>query len=278
MTNEIHLFNFQNNWVRIAKINGEPWFIAKDICDYFGDTNRNRTMSVLSENQKGYTQMTTPGGMQSMAIVSEAGLYAMLFAMQPEKGRGITEEYIAERQNKINAFKDWVFEQVLPTIRKHGAYMTPETIQRTLSDPDFLISLATRLKEEQRKAAFLEATVRESEPKVLFADAVSVSQSEILIGDLAKILKQNGIDIGQKRLFERLRNEGFLMKSGMSWNLPTQRAMDLGLFRVQEKAISKPDGSVLLSRTTRVTGKVQLYFTNYFLHPEKRIKAPCVAF
>ena len=273
MTNDIHLFNFQNNWVRIAKINGEPWFIAKDICDYFGDTNRNRTMSVLSENQKGYTQMTTPGGVQSMAIVSEAGLYAMLFAMQPEKGRGITEEYIAERQNKINAFKDWVFEQVLPTIRKHGAYMTPETIQKTLSDPDFIIGLATRLKEEQRKTAALENRVRESEPKILFADAVSVSQTDILIRDMAKILCQNGIDIGEKRLYEYLRNNGYLIKQGLSKNMPTQRAMDLGLFRVQETSVSKSDGTTLLTRTTRVTGKGQLYFTNYFLK-----KAPCAAF
>jgi phage antirepressor YoqD-like protein len=133
--------------------------------------------------------------------------------------------------------------------------------------------LATRLKEAQSKAAVLEARVRESEPKVLFADAVSVSKSEILIGDLAKILKQNGIDIGEKRLFERLRNEGFLMKTGMSWNLPTQRAMNLGLFRVQEISISKPDGTTLLSRTTRVTGKGQVYLVNYFLK-----KALCVAF
>lgn len=141
------------------------------------------------------------------------------------------------------------------------------------STPVSSFNIPRTLPEALRLAADLAEKVQQDAPKVLFAEAVSTSKTEILIGDLAKILKQNGIDIGQKRLFERLRNEGFLMKSGMSWNLPTQRAMDLGLFRVQEKAISKPDGSVLLSRTTRVTGKGQLYFTNYFLK-----KAPCVAF
>lgn len=162
-------------------------------------------------------------------------------------------------------FERWVFDEVLPSIRKHGVYMTPEVIAQTLFNPDFIIGLATKLKSEQSKSAALEAKVKEAEPKVIFADAVAVSKSEILIGDLAKILRQNGVDIGQKRFFEQLRNEGFLMKSGSSWNMPTQRAMDMELFRIQETVISKPDGSIFVSRTTKVTGKGQVYFVNYFL-------------
>lgn len=262
MTSEIRVFDFQDNVVRIVEKNGEPWFVAKDVCDYFGDTNRSRTMQGLSDDQKGYTQTTTPGGTQTMAIVNEAGLYAMLFSMQPEKGRGITDEYIAERQNKISTFKQWVFEQVLPSIRKHGAYMAPERAELLLS-PEFIIPRT--LPEALRLAADLAERVQQDAPKVLFADAVSTSKSEILVGDLAKILRQNGVDIGQKRLFEQLRNEGFLMKSGSSWNMPTQRAMDMELFRIHETVISKPDGSVFVSRTTRVTGKGQVYFAKYFI-------------
>ncbi len=258
MTSEIQVFNNPEfGKVRTFTDNEIVLFCGRDIAEALGYAVPHKA---IWDHCKGVLKRNIPtaGGTQEMSFISESDVYRLVCNSKlPDAVR----------------FEKWVFEEVLPSIRRHGAYMTPETIQKTLSDPDFIIGLATRLKEEQRKAALLEATVRDSEPKVLFADAVSVSQSEILIGDLAKILKQNGIDIGQKRLFERLRNEGFLMKSGMSWNLPTQKAMDLGLFRVQEKAISKPDGSVLLSRTTRVTGKGQLYFTNYFLK-----KAHCVAF
>lgn len=258
MTSEIQIFNNPEfGKVRTFTDNETVLFCGRDIAEALGYAVPHKA---IWDHCKGVLKryIPTAGGTQEMSFISESDVYRLICNSKlPDAVR----------------FEKWVFEEVLPSIRRNGAYMTPETIQKTLSDPDFIIGLATRLKEEQRKAALLEATVRDSEPKVLFADAVSVSQSEILIGDLGKILKQNGIDIGQKRLFERLRNEGFLMKSGMSWNLPTQKAMDLGLFRVQEKAISKPDGSVLLSRTTRVTGKGQLYFTNYFLK-----KAPCVAF
>lgn len=262
MTSEIQVFDFQDNVVRIVERNGEPWFVAKDVCDYFGDTNRSRTMQGLSDDQKGYTQTTTPGGIQTMAIVNEAGLYAMLFSMQPEKGRGITDEYIAERQNKISTFKQWVFEQVLPSIRKHGVYMAPERAEPLLNS-DFIIPRT--LPEALRLAADLAEKVQQDAPKVLFADAVSTSHTDILVGDLAKILHQNGIDIGQKRLFEFLRNEGYLMKYGVSRNMPTQRSMELGIFRVKETTITKPDGSTLISRTVKVTGKGQVYFVNYFL-------------
>lgn len=133
MTRAIQIFSFNNSNIRVIEKDGSPWWVAKDICDYFGDTNRNRTMQALDDDEKGYTQMTTPGGNQSMAIVNEPGLYSMLFAMQPEKGRGVSDEYIAERQGKIKAFKRWITHEVIPSIRKTGAYSTTPNSGKRLS-------------------------------------------------------------------------------------------------------------------------------------------------
>lgn len=180
-------------------------------------------------------------------------------------------------------FERWVFDEVLPSIRKHGGYLTEEKIEEALLNPDILIRLATDLKNEcearrlaeeekaqiEEEKVWLEEKVKQDKPKVLFADSVSASEDTILIGDLAKFLRQNGIDIGQNRLFERLRNEGFLHRTGTRWNTPTQKAMDMGLFEVQERVIQKPDGSPILSQTTKVTGKGQLYFINRYLRQEE---------
>ncbi|MHC1715695.1 MAG: Bro-N domain-containing protein [Acidaminococcaceae bacterium] len=136
--------------IRIIEKNGEPWFVAKDVCDVFGETNRNRAMQCLDDDEKGYTQIVTTGGKQQTAIVSESGLYSMLFAMQPSKARGVDNEYVSERQQKLKVFKRWVFDEVLPSIRKHGAYMTPQTIDELIEDPDTLIRLATNLKSRTR--------------------------------------------------------------------------------------------------------------------------------
>lgn len=162
-------------------------------------------------------------------------------------------------------FTDWVADEILPTIRKHGAYMTENVIEQALTSPDFLIQLATQLKEEQAQRKALEQRVEADRPKVLFADAVETSQTSILIGDLAKLIKQNGVDIGQKRLFAWMRENGYLIKSGSSTNMPTQRSMDMKLFEVKERSISNPDGSVRVTKTTKVTGKGQTYFINIFL-------------
>lgn len=261
MTNEIQRFAFDHKPVRVVTEGTELWFVAKDIAavlEYSESSNPARLFQSVPEEWKGVKPIHTPYGTQEMVTISEQGLY--FFLARSDKEKAIP-------------FQRWLAGDVVPSVRRHGAYMTPETIQKTLSDPYFIIGLATRLKEEQRKTAALENRVRESEPKILFADAVSVSQTDILIKDMAKILCQNGIDIGEKRLYEYLRNNGYLIKQGLSKNMPTQRAMDLGLFRVQETSVSKSDGTTLLTRTTRVTGKGQLYFTNYFLK-----KAPCVAF
>ena len=137
--------------VRVIERNGEPWFVAKDVCDVFGETNRNRAMQSLDNDEKGYTQIVTSGGKQQTAIVNEAGLYSMLFAMQPSKARGVDNIYISEREQKLKQFKHWVTHEVLPSIRKHGAYMTPQTIDELIDNPDTLIRLATNLKAEQER-------------------------------------------------------------------------------------------------------------------------------
>lgn len=161
-------------------------------------------------------------------------------------------------------FQAKLADEVLPALRKHGAYMTPETIERTLTNPDFIIRLATELKQEQEKRKALEAQAAIDRPKTIFADAVTESKTSILIGDLAKLIKQNGVDIGQKRLFAWLRENGWLMKSGSSKNMPTQKAMEQKLFEIKERTINAPDGHII-SKTPKVTGKGQLFFINSFL-------------
>lgn len=173
--------------------------------------------------------------------------------------------------NKVaDAFQNWLAMEVIPSIRKHGAYMTDDTIEKALTEPDFLIRLATKLKEEKELRVKAEAQIEADKPKVLFADAVSVSSTTILIGDLAKLLKQNGIETGQKRLFEWLRENGYLIKhKGADYNSPTQYAMELGLFEVKETVVTHADGHTTISKTTKVTGKGQQYFINKFLQKKE---------
>ena len=163
-------------------------------------------------------------------------------------------------------FQAKVADEILPAIRKHGAYMTPVTIENIIENPDFGIELLMKLKSEREKRVAAEKTIEEQKPKVLFADAVETSHTSILVGDLAKIIRQNGVDIGQNRLFDWLRENGYLIKAKRAdWNMPTQAAMDMKLFEVKERAINNPDGSVKITRTTKVTGKGQTYFVNKFL-------------
>lgn len=163
-------------------------------------------------------------------------------------------------------FQAVLADEVLPAIRKYGAYMTEETLEKAITSPDFLIKLATNLKEEKEKRLAAERQIEADRPKVTFANAVNVSKDGMLIGMLAKLLHQNGVDIGQKRLFQWMRDKGYLMKNGTDKNMPTQKARELGLFKVKERAIDNPDGSVRLTRTTLVTGKGQEYFINKFLN------------
>jgi anti-repressor protein len=170
-------------------------------------------------------------------------------------------------------FEAWIFDEVLPSIRKHGGYLTPQKIEEVLLNPDTIIQLATTLKEERQKRLAAEDTITEQQkvidkqaPKALFADAVATSDRSVLVSELAKIIKQNGIEMGQNRLFIWLREHGYLCNKGEYYNQPTQRAMELGLFELKKTAINKPDGTVLTTSTTKVTGKGQIYFVNKFLN------------
>ncbi|MCR1893615.1 phage antirepressor KilAC domain-containing protein [Limosilactobacillus reuteri] len=191
----------------------------------------------------------------------------------PQVGKG---QYISEPQfytlaikadnSTARKFQHWVTSEVLPAIRKHGAYMTPQTIEKALLNPDTIINLATQLKKEQEQRKQLQAENEQMKPKALFADAVATSNSSILIGQLAKILRQNGIQIGQNRLFAWMREHGYLGTRGSNRNIPTQRSMELGLFKTKETVINHSDGHTTVNITTKVTGKGQQYFINKFLN------------
>lgn len=242
---------FNGHQLRIVEQNNEPWFVAKDVCNILKHSNSRVALSRLDDDEKGVSKVYTPGGQQNMNIVNEFGLYNLV---------------LTSNLPEAKQFKRWITHEVIPSIRKHGAYMTPETLEDALLNPDTLIKLATNLKEEQEKRKQAEKTIEEQKPKVLFADAVETSESSVLVGELAKILKQNGVDIGQNRLFKWLRNEGFLIKQkGENYNLPTQRSMEQGLFEIKKRTINNPDGSIRTTRTPKVTGKGQIYFVKKFL-------------
>ena len=248
---ELQIFNnpdFGN--IRATIINNEPFFVGKDVAEVLGYSNSRKALSDhVDQEDKGVTICDTLGGKQEMTVINESGVYALVFSSKLPNAK---------------QFKRWVTSEVLPTIRKHGAYATPATIESIIADPDNGIKLLTALKEEQEKRKALQTQIAEQKPKVIFAEAVSASKTSILIGDLAKILKQNGIDIGQKRLFAWLRDNGYLIKGGSSKNMPTQRAMEMGLFVVKEGSYVNGEGVNVTTKTTKLTGKGQIYFINKF--------------
>jgi anti-repressor protein len=225
--------------------------VLKDVCDVLEIGNSRDVSARLDDDEKGVGIIDTLGGKQELTVISESGLYSTI---------------LLSRKPEAKKFKRWVTHEVLPSIRMHGAYVTPAKLEELMNDPDAWIKVLTALKDERAAKERLQLEATENKPKVIFADAVSVSKGTILIGELAKILKGNGIEIGQNRLFERLRQDGYLIKrKGTDYNAPTQRAMELGLFRVKETAITHSDGHVTISKTTKVTGKGQQYFINLFL-------------
>ena len=238
--NELQVFNnamFGN--VRIILQDNEPWFVAKDVCDCLEHTNPTMALQRLDDDERSKLNLGRQG---EANVVNEYGLYSLV---------------LSSRKPEAKEFKRWITHEVLPSLRKYGTYSMD--IPRTL--PDALKAYANEIEAHNQTRALLE----EQKPKVLFADAVSTSDTDILIGDLAKLLNQNGHNIGQNRLFERLRNEGYLIsRKGASYNIPTQRAMELGLFRIKETAITHSDGRVSLNKTPKVTGKGQLYFINRY--------------
>ena len=245
---------FQNELfgkVRIAmNESDEPLFCLADVCSVIGIANARNVKSRLDLEDVRQMDTLTEGGKQQVTFITESGLYDVIIRSDSEKAK---------------PFRKWVTSEVLPSIRKHGAYMTQETLEKALTSPDFLIQLATNLKEEKQKRIEAEQKIQKDAPKVLFADAVSTSQRSCLVAELAKILQQNGVNIGQNRLFTWMRENGYLCQKGQYYNQPTQKAMELGLFELKQTSINKPDGSVLVKVTTKVTGKGQIYFVEKFL-------------
>lgn len=266
MTNEIVNFKFDGNDVRTMQINGEPWFVGNDIAIILGYSNyRNAVINHVDDEDKLRTQIEYAGQKREVTIINESGLYSLI---------------LSSKLSTAKKFKRWVTSEVLPSIRKHGAYATPETIESILADPDSGIKLLQALKDERSKKeqALLEASkerearaiaeqrVNKLAPKALFADSVAASKSTVLVGELAKILKGNGVNIGANRLFKWMRENGYLInRKGSDWNMPTQRAMDMGLFKIKETTINHSDGVTTISKTPKVTGRGQQYFITKFL-------------
>ena len=261
--------------VRVLDRDGEPWFVAKDVCSCLELGNVGQALSYLDDDEKssidpniitadvGFDAMMKDAHTPMRSVIPEAGRGGRPLSLVSEPG--LYSLILRSRKPEAKAFKRWVTHDVIPSIRKRGLYATPHTVEAMLADPDTAIKLLTSLKEERAKSAALAAKVEQDAPKVLFADSVAASKTSILIGDMAKILAQNGIKIGQKRLFAYLREHGYLMQAGRSKNIPTQHSIEKGLFEVKESAVTMPDGSVRTRITPMVTGKGQLYFVKKFL-------------
>ena len=251
MTN-IQIFQYTDGEVRTTTYNGEIAFVAKDVAERLGYIWQVNVIKHVPEEWRGVIPINTPSGTQEMWVLTEQGLY--FFLARSDKPLALP-------------FQKWIAGDVLPTIRKTGGYTA-----KTLSGDELILAAVTELQSRvanlSQTVAVQQARIEADKPKVLFSEAVATSNTDILVGELAKILYQNGVEIGQNRLFERLRNDGYLCKTGSAYNSPTQRAMDLGLFRVKETAVTHSDGHITIQRTTKVTGKGQVYFVNRFLGKE----------
>lgn len=250
---DIQIFkNKEFGEIRTVELKEEVYFIGKDVAKSLGYERPTKAIldHVDLEDIDEVPVQDSIGRMQNTPIINESGIYSLI---------------LSSKLPNAKKFKRWVTKEILPSIRKHGAYLTDSKIEEVLTDPDTIIKLATQLKEERIQKQLLEDKVKEDKPKVLFADAVETSKSSILIGELAKLIKQNGVDVGQNRLFEWLRTNGFLIRrKGSDYNTPTQYSMELGLFETKVRTINNPDGSIRITKTSKVTGKGQIYFINKF--------------
>lgn len=253
--NELKIFeNPAFGKVRVVEQGGEPWFVGKDVAEILGYSDLNKAVAMhVDDDDKKLNDKTSPSfGQRGTTLINESGLYSLV---------------LSSKLPDAKKFKHWVTAEVLPAIRKTGGYIAGS---EKMSDAELmakavLVAQAT-IKERDARIAELESDTQRMKPKEIFADAVSASDQTILIGDLAKLIKQNGHDIGQKCMFEWLRNNGYLIKrQGADYNSPTQRAMELGLFRIKETAVTHSDGHVTVSKTVKVTGKGQAYFVNKLL-------------
>ena len=247
--NELKTFsNPEFGTVREVTINGEPYFVGRDVARILGYANPNDALlKHIDEEDKGVAKCDTLGGTQELTVINESGLYSLI---------------LSSKLPEAKKFKRWVTAEVIPSVRKHGAYMTKQTLEQALTSPDFLIQLATQLKEEKEKNKKLTEDTERMKPKEVFADAVTASNTSILVRELAKILRQNGAEMGEKRLYKWLRENGYIIKHSTQ---PTQRAMEMGLFEVIERTTQRADLPPLVTSTTKVTGKGQQYFINKIL-------------
>ena len=254
LATDIQIFkNEQFGQIRVVERDGEPWFVAVDICGALDIANSRDALTRIDEDEKGVALTDTLGGAQEVAVVNEPGLYSLV---------------LGSRKSEARAFKRWITHDVIPAIRKTGMYATPATVEAMLANPDTMIQVLQAFKDEREQRLALETRVVADAPKVAFADAVETSTDSCLVGQLAKIIRQNGYEIGANRLFEYLRKEGYLCRAGSNRNMPTQRSMEAGWFEVKESVLENPDGSIRVVRTPKVTGKGQIYFVNKFLRPE----------
>nr|DAH24182.1 MAG TPA: repressor domain protein [Caudoviricetes sp.] len=255
--NELQIFNSEEfGEIRTITKDDETYFVGKDVAKALGFTNpRDAIATHVFDEDKGVDAIDTLGGKQSMTVINESGVYALVFGSRLESAK---------------RFKHWVTSEVLPSIRKNGGYIAG---QETLSDEELmakaLLVANNKIAERDKIIEQKQARIEQMKPKEIFADAVATSHTSILVGDLAKLICQNGYQIGQKRLFDWLRANGYLIKSGGSYNMPTQRYVEQGLFEIKESNLVNPDGSVRITKTTKVTGKGQVYFVNKFLKGAK---------
>lgn len=254
--NELQIFNSPEfGDIRTVTIDNETYFVGKDVATALGYANpKNAVPTHVSEEDKLSTQIEYAGQRREVTVINESGLYALIFGSKLESAK---------------RFKHWVTSEVLPAFHHNGGYIMG---QENLSDSELMAkAILVAQKTIEHKNQIIEqqkAKIEADRPKTIFADAVSTSHTSILIGDLAKLICQNGVQTGQKRLFQWMRENGYLMKTGASYNMPMQRYIEQGLFEVKESSVQNPDGSVRVTRTTKVTGKGQLYFINKFLGNE----------
>lgn len=239
--NNIQLFNSPEfGQIRTITDNDGIYFVGKDVAQALGYSNQRDALARhVDDEDKGVVKRDTPGGVQDVTTINESGLYSLV---------------LSSKLPSAKRFKRWVTSEVLPALRRQGGYM----LTGANETPEQIMARALKIADEALKRK--DALIEEMKPKALFADAVGASDNTCLVGELAKMLRQNGVDIGANRLFKRLRNEGFLGKYGSNYNVPTQRSMELGLFRIKEATIRHPDGHVTLRRTPKCTGKGQCYF------------------
>ena len=257
--NELTIFkNEQFGEIRTIVKNDEIWFVGKDVATALGYSNPSNAVVTHVDDDDKTTYLNQVSGSNyksKTAIINESGLYSLV---------------LSSKLPTAKKFKRWITSEVLPSIRKHGGYLTQAKIEEVLLNPDTIIKLATDLKEERAKRVEFEKQLEINKPKVLFAEAVATAKTSILIGELAKLIKQNGYDIGQKRLFQYLRENGYLIKQkGSVYNSHKQKSMDMGLFEIKERTINHSD-HIEIVKTTKVTGKGQIYFINLFNKLERK--------